>query len=111
MLKSSTTTKSLISGMRPIHPGEMLRHEFLEPLGLSATALARALGMPPNRIISIVNGDRGITAETAMLLEAYFKVSAEFWLNLQRAYELRLASRDKKLIARIRKVQGHKVAA
>ena len=74
--------------MRPIHPGEILLHEFLQPLGLSPTALARVLGIPPNRVIGIVNGQRGITAETAILLEAYFKNSAEFWLNLQDSFDL-----------------------
>ncbi len=101
----TTTSKSLLTGMRPVHPGEILLHEFLEPSAMSATALARALGMPPNRVLAIVNGTRGITAETALLLEAYFKSSASFWLNLQHAYELSLAVQSKALHARIAKVK------
>jgi len=97
--------------MRPIHPGEILLHEFLLPLGLSPTALARELGLPPNRIIGIVNGQRGVTAETAILLEAYFKNSAEFWLNLQRAYELRVASKDHRLAVRANQIRATRKAA
>lgn len=105
MLKSLTTTKSLLQRMRPIHPGEILLHEFLRPLSMSATGLAKVLGMPPNRVLAIVNGTRGISAETALLLEAYFKTSSTFWLNLQHAYELRVAAQDKALAARIASVR------
>lgn len=111
MLKSSTTIKSLLAGMRAIHPGEVLLHEFLQPLGLTPTALARALGLPPNRVIGIVKGQRGVTAETAILLEAYFKSSAEFWLNLQRAYELRLASKNHRLASRANQIRAARKAA
>lgn len=111
MLKLSTTTRSLLSGMRAIHPGEILAHEFLQPLGLTPTALARALGIPPNRVIGIVNGQRSVTAETAILLEAYFKSSAEFWLNLQRAYELRMAAKDHRLAARAKHIRAARKAA
>lgn len=111
MSKLSTTTKSLLSGMRPIHPGEILLHDFLRPAGLSPTALARALGIPPNRVIGIVQGQRGVTAETAILFEAYFKTSAEFWLNLQHAYELRVASRDRRLAGRADQIRAARKAA
>ncbi|WP_456446974.1 HigA family addiction module antitoxin [Thiolapillus sp.] len=81
-------------------PGELLRREFMEPLGLSANALARALHVPANRITAILNGNRVITADTALRLARYFGNSAEFWLNLQTDYDLRLARREKE--ARIR---------
>ena len=76
-------------------PGEILRSEFMEPLGLSANALARALHVPPNRISTILQGRRAITADTALRLARYFGTSEAFWLNLQTDYELRLARREK----------------
>lgn len=81
-------------------PGELLRSEFMEPLGLSANALARALHVPPNRITAILNGNRAITADTALRLARYFGTSAEFWLNLQSDYDLRLARREKEATIR-----------
>lgn len=71
-----------------ITPGDVLRADFLEPLGLSARALARELGVPANRVTGILNGERAITAETAILLSRQFGVSAEFWMNLQSAHDL-----------------------
>ncbi len=78
------------NGMRPVHPGEILAEELKE-LGLSANALARALDVPTNRITAILNGQRGITANTALRLSRYFGTTPQFWLNLQKAYELRTA--------------------
>ena len=75
----------------PIHPGEILADE-LEELGISATALGPELGVPTNRITQIINGQRAITAETALRLGQWFGTSADFWLNLQKQYELRLAT-------------------
>jgi addiction module HigA family antidote len=75
----------------PIPPGEILREEFMRPLGISINALARALSVPPNRIGAIVNGSRAITADTALRLGRYFGTSAELWLDLQSDYELRIA--------------------
>ncbi len=75
----------------PIHPGEMLREEFLVPMGLSANALAIAIGVPATRIGEIVNERRGITADTALRLGRYFHMSAEFWMNLQSRYDLESA--------------------
>lgn len=75
-----------------IHPGEVLKEEFLAPLGLSANRLAKAIGVPTNRITSIMNGERGITGETAILLGHAFGTTPEFWLNLQSRYELDLAN-------------------
>ena len=76
--------------MRPVHPGEILREE-LEELGMSAKALARELGVPQNRISDILRGRRGITADTALRLARYFDTTPLLWLNLQKAYELRVA--------------------
>lgn len=78
----------------PIHSGEMLREEFMQPLGLSGNALATALGVTAARINEIVQERRGITADTALRLARYFGNSAEFWLNLQQRYELECARRE-----------------
>jgi addiction module HigA family antidote len=75
-------------------PGEMLHEEFMVPLGLSARALARDLGVPPDRITEIVRGERGITARTAILLGRRFGNSAEFWLNLQTHHDLAVAREE-----------------
>ena len=80
--------------MRPIHPGEVLREDFLEPLDMSANALANKLGVTPARINEIVREKRGITADSALRLAKYFGGSAQFWLNLQSTYELRLIETD-----------------
>jgi addiction module HigA family antidote len=79
------------NGMRPIHPGEILREEFLVPLKLSANALAIALGVPAPRINDVARERRGITADTALRLARYFGTSAEFWMGLQADYDLRIA--------------------
>ena len=84
------TRKSL----EPIAPGEVLFEEFMQPLGISINALARHLGVPPNRVSEIVNGKRAITADTALRLSRCFGTSAELWLNLQSDYALRIARRD-----------------
>ena len=75
----------------PIHPGEILKEEFLVPHGLNANRLALAIGVAPNRITGIVNGRRGITGETAILLARAFGTTPEFWINLQAHYDLELA--------------------
>jgi addiction module HigA family antidote len=79
------------NGMRPIHPGEILREEYMGPLGLSASALAHALRVTPARINDIVRERRGITADTALRLARYFGTDAQSWINLQAAYDLRVA--------------------
>jgi addiction module HigA family antidote len=81
--------------LTPIHPGEILREEFMLPCGLSQNALARALNVPPRRINEIVLEKRGITADTALRLARYFGTSAEMWTGLQADYELRLARHEK----------------
>ncbi|MGP4713421.1 MULTISPECIES: HigA family addiction module antitoxin [unclassified Psychrobacter] len=78
------------NGMRPIHPGEVLREDFLKPLDMSANALANNLGVTAARINEIIREKRGVTADTALRLAKYFGGSAQFWLNLQSTYELRL---------------------
>lgn len=75
----------------PIHPGEILREEFLAPLGISSHQLALALRVPATRLNDIVNEKRGVTADTALRLARYFGTTAKFWLNLQAAYELEVA--------------------
>ena len=94
--KSSTTTKK---GARvgqlldPIPPGEILREEFMRPLAISINQLARDIGVPANRVSAIVNGKRAITADTALRLGTYFRVSPELWLDLQSDYDLRVLRR------------------
>jgi len=79
------------NGMRPVHPGEVLREDFLRPVGLTANALAKALHVPAPRINDIVRERRGVSADTAMRLARYFGGDARSWLNLQAIYDLRLA--------------------
>ena len=76
--------------MRPIHPGEILREDFLVPLGMSANALAMALHVPAPRINDIVRERRAITPDTALRLARYFDTTAQFWLNLQTAFDLKI---------------------
>jgi addiction module HigA family antidote len=87
--------------IRPVHPGEVLREEYLVPLGLSARALAKALHVPPPRINDVIRERRGITADTAMRLARHLGGDARSWLNLQTAYDLRVAEvKSAKRIAR-----------
>jgi len=78
------------NGMRPVHPGEILREDYLVPLGMTANALAKALNVPAARIHDIVRERRAVTADTAMRLARYFGGDARSWLNLQAAYDLRV---------------------
>ena len=98
----------------PIHPGEHLAEELKE-LGMSAAELARQIDVPVNRITAILNGERGVTADTALRLGHWFGTTAEFWLNLQTLYELRLARQEigdrvKKLPTLTRRKQGRESA-
>jgi antitoxin HigA-1 len=90
--------------MRPIHPGEILREEFLSPLGISVNSLAKALKVTPARMNDIVRERRGITADTALRLARYFGTNARSWMNLQAAYGLRVAelSQAKNIASTIR---------
>lgn len=76
--------------MPPIHPGEILLEEFIEPLGLSQYRLSKDISVPPRRINEIVHGKRGISADTALRLARYFATTERFWLNLQMRYDLEL---------------------
>jgi addiction module antidote protein, HigA family len=76
--------------IEPIHPGEVLMEDFIEGFGITQNKLAVSIGVPPRRINEIVHGKRGITADTAVRLSRYFGNSAEFWMNLQSHYELRI---------------------
>jgi addiction module HigA family antidote len=78
--------------MLPLHPGEMLREEFMKPLGLSSNALAMELRVPVTRISEIVRERRGITADTALRLARYFNMSPEFWMRLQMDFDLESAA-------------------
>src|SRR5688572_10581440 len=77
----------------PVHPGEVLRAEFLDEIGISAYALAKALRVPSNRITAILNGERAITAETALRLARFFGTTDCFWMNLQTNYDLAVVRR------------------
>lgn len=76
------------------HPGEILAKEYLEPLDMSARALAEEIGVPANRISDIVRGRRGVTADTALRLARYFRTDPRFWLNLQAAHDLSVAKAE-----------------
>lgn len=80
----------------PISPGEILEEEFLKPLGVNQSKLARDVSVPQRRINEIVRGKRAITPDTALRLSKYFGTSAEFWMNLQAAYDLRMIERSRK---------------
>lgn len=82
----------MMTRLEPVHPGEVLKHDFMEPFALSSNALARAIGVTPKRIHEIVRCRRGITAETALRLARYFSTDAQSWMNLQGRYELAVAA-------------------
>jgi addiction module HigA family antidote len=82
------------NGMRPVHPGEILREDYLAELDMSANALSKALKVPAPRINDIVRERRGVSADTALRLARYFDTTPQFWLNLQTAYDLRLAEAE-----------------
>jgi len=94
--------------LEPIYPGEILREEFMKPMGVSINKLARDIDVPPGRISEIVNGKRAITADTALRLGCYFGVSPETWLNLQADYELRVARHNtgKEIETRVRPLKA-----
>jgi len=94
----------------PVHPGEMLREDFMKPLGISINRLALELHVPVTRISEIVNERRGITADTALRLARHLGTSADFWMNIQKEYELVLA-RQHSLKTIERQVRRHTIAA
>jgi addiction module HigA family antidote len=79
--------------LAPVHPGDVLLHEFLEPMGLTPHMLSLHLRVPANRISAIIHGERSVSADTALRLARYFGTTAGFWLNLQKQFELELAGR------------------
>ena len=81
------------NGMRPVHPGEILLEDYINPQGISVNALSKALHVPYSRLREVVDGNRGVTADTALRLERYFGSEAQGWLNLQTAYDLRIAEK------------------
>lgn len=87
------------NGLRPVHPGEVLREDYLKPLGMSANALSQALKVPASRVNDIVLERRGVTVDTAMRLVRYFGGDVRSWMNLQTAYEVKVAQ----------KAQGRKI--
>lgn len=91
-LKSATIAELLA----PVHPGEVLREEFLRPLGLSAAKLARRIGVPANRVSEIAAGRRAVTGDTALRFAAAFGSTPEFWMNLQKAWELEVARSEER---------------
>ncbi len=95
MSKSSITTKGVATPDRvTTHPGEVLSEEFLDPLGMSANALALALRVPATRIGAIVKGERSVTADTALRLARFFGTSPEFWMNMQAMHDLTKARQE-----------------
>jgi len=94
----------------PVHPGEMLREEFMKPLGISINGLALELHVPVTRISEIVNQRRGITADTALRLARHFGTSADFWMNIQKEYEL-ILTRQKSLKTIEKQVRRRRDAA
>jgi antitoxin HigA-1 len=86
--------------LKPVHPGEVLREEFMKPHEISINALARDLHVPVSRVSKIVNEERGITADTAMRLARYFGTSEEFWMNLQSRYDLLVARASNSITVR-----------
>ncbi len=99
------------SAMRLVHPGEILIEEFMKPAEppINANMLAKALDVPANRITAIIKGQRGITGDTAVRLATFFDTTAEFWMNLQKTYELRLA--EQALPSKVRKhIEQHRGA-
>ena len=94
---------------RPVHPGEIISEEFLLPLGITKYRLAKDTGMPADRVGRLVRGTRNVTADTALRLAAYFKTTAEFWMNLQARYDLEVA-RDSGDVTGIAKIEPFKAA-
>jgi len=83
-----------MNNMRPIHPGEIIKEEYLEPLGMSVNALAIALRVPAPRINDVVRQKRGVSIDTALRLSIYFNTTAQFWMNLQTSYDLKIARQN-----------------
>lgn len=98
----------MLSFVRPVHPGEFLREEYLTPLGMSAGALARKLNLPRTRIERIVREEMGVTPDTALRLARFFDTTPQFWMNFQQAYELE--TQAKKLASELSKIEPLRAA-
>lgn len=97
MSKSQTTTKKfekpmIEEKMAPVHPGEILKEDFMVPMGISQYLLAKSIGVDPRRINALIHGKRAVTADTALRLGRYFGIEPEFWMNLQTHYDLEVQS-------------------
>ena len=90
--------------LRPVHPGRILKHDFLQPLKMSAYALAKKIGVTPIRVTHILRGERGISADTALLLGRFFGTSPELWLGLQTQYDLEIAGHTATTRKRLAKI-------
>ncbi len=90
----------MMNKMRPVHPGEIIKEEYLEPLGMSVNALAMALRVPAPRINDVVRQKRAVSVDTALRLARYFNTTAQFWLNLQTSYDLKIAEKSMASIER-----------
>lgn len=86
----------MINNLPPVHPGEILREEYLDPLGMSAGALARRLNVPRTRIERLVAEETPVTVDTALRLARFFQTTPEFWMNMQTGYDLKRVAEDKK---------------
>ena len=95
LFKINKESNMITNGMRPIHPGEILREDYLKPLQMSANALSKALHVPAGRVNDIVLERRGVTPDTALRLARYFGGDAQSWLNLQQTYDLKVAQKQK----------------
>lgn len=89
--------KNMVVLKNPVHPGEILKEDFLADFGITAGKLAKAVGVPRTRIERLLKEERGVTADTAFRLAKFFGTSPEFWMNLQKSYDLSVTARDAKL--------------
>ncbi len=96
----------MVTMANPVHPGEVLRMEFMDELGLTAGKIAKAVHVPRTRIERVVSGERGVTADTAARLARLLGTTPEFWLNLQRAYDLGMAAKDEQLMADLATIEA-----
>ena len=96
----------MVTMANPVHPGEVLRMEFMDELGLTAGKIAKAVHVPRTRIERVVSGERGVTADTAARLARLLGTTPEFWLNLQRGYDLGMAAKDEQLMADLATIEA-----
>lgn len=109
---STTDFSDVTTGKKldPVHPGQILKLDFLEPMGISESKPARKTFVPVSRINKVIRGERGITADTATRLAAFFGTSPEFWMRLQESHDLEMSARDEDLQHVLRRIETHEVA-